>query len=55
MGGAIAIAASSPYFIHNLMNSRKGFKRYSRKPEKDSRDTLGRKFMMLSLISKSKD
>ena len=42
MGGAIAIAASSPYFIHNLINSRKGFKRYSRKKVYDAFSNLKR-------------
>ena len=29
IGGAVAIAASSPYFVRNLLSSRKEFKKYS--------------------------
>lgn len=42
VGGAIAVAASSPYFIHNLIDARKGFRRYSKKKVYDTFSSLKR-------------
>jgi len=42
VGGAITIAASSPYFIHNLVNARKRFGTYPKKKVRDTFSNLKR-------------
>ena len=47
IGGAVALAATSPYFVQNLLSARKKFKRYPNKKISSTFDTLRRQGFLL--------